>query len=68
MDIQDIDVHWLRQHIGVVYQEPELFNTTVAENIQYGGDGVSGDDIERAAREANAHDFIMALPKVCLHQ
>ncbi|KAK2157053.1 hypothetical protein NP493_1916g00030 [Ridgeia piscesae] len=63
IDIQDIDVQWLRKHIGVVYQEPELFNTTVAENIQYGGDGVSGDDIERAAREANAHDFIMALPK-----
>ena len=43
-----------------------LFATTIAENIRYGQDGVSQDDIEKAAVKANAHDFIMKLPKVCL--
>ena len=55
---------WLRRNIGLVSQEPVLFGTTIAENIQYGRDGVTQQDIENAARNANAHDFIMKLPKV----
>ena len=66
-DIREFNVKWLRQRIGVVSQEPVLFATTIEENIRYGCDGVSMDDIQRAAREANAHDFIMKLPKVNWH-
>ena len=64
MDIRELNVKWLRQHIGVVSQEPILFDTTIAENIRYGQDGVREDDIIRACKEANAHDFIAELPKV----
>lgn len=55
---------WLRSHIGVVGQEPVLFGATIAENIRYGNQNATIDDIQFAAREANAHDFIMKLPKV----
>ncbi|XP_063889978.1 ATP-dependent translocase ABCB1-like isoform X2 [Scylla paramamosain] len=61
--IQDLNIGWLRDQIGVVGQEPVLFGTTIAENIRYGRDGVSMAEIEAAAKEANAHDFIMKLPK-----
>lgn len=63
-DIKEMNVKWLRQHIGLVSQEPVLFATTIAENIRYGRDGVSQHEIEDACRNANAHDFIMKLPKV----
>lgn len=45
-------------------QEPVLFNTTVRENIRYGRDDTNDEDIEAAAKQANAHEFIMKLPKV----
>ncbi len=48
----------------MVSQEPVLFATTIAENIRYGREGVSQDDIEEACKNANAHDFIMDLPEV----
>ena len=48
--------------MGVVGQEPVLFGTTIAANIGYGKPGLSQDDIERAAKEANAHHFICQLP------
>ena len=63
-DIKQMNVAWLREHIGVVSQEPCLFATTIAENIRYGRDGVSDEDIIRAARNANAFNFIDALPDV----
>ena len=63
-DIRSLKLKWLREHIGVVNQEPVLFDTTIAENIRYGKDGVTQEDIEKAAKEANAHDFIMRLPQV----
>ena len=62
--IKEINVSWLRQNIGVVSQEPDLFATTIAENIRYGRDGVTKEEIEKAARNANAYDFISKLPKV----
>ncbi|XP_071446273.1 ATP-dependent translocase ABCB1 [Hetaerina americana] len=62
-DIRDLNVKWLRSHIGVVGQEPVLFASTIAENIRYGRDGVTDEDIETAAKAANAHDFIMKLPQ-----
>ena len=48
--------------MGVVGQEPVLFGTTIGENIRYGRDGVTQIEVEQAAREANAHDFIIRLP------
>ena len=63
-NIRELNVKWLRRNIGVVSQEPVLFATTIAENIQYGRDGVTQQEIETAAKNANAHDFIMKLPKV----
>ena len=53
---------WLRSNIGVVSQEPVLFDTTIAENISYGKEGATREEIEAAARAANAHNFISELP------
>ncbi len=63
VDIRTLDPSWLRAHIGSVAQEPILFSTSIAENIRYGRDGASDADVEAAARAANAHDFITALPQ-----
>ncbi|XP_076438765.1 ATP-dependent translocase ABCB1-like [Babylonia areolata] len=62
-DLKDLNVRWLRSHIGVVSQEPVLFATTIAENIRYGCEGVTEQDVIQAAKNANAHDFIMSLPE-----
>ncbi|KAJ8313879.1 hypothetical protein KUTeg_008440 [Tegillarca granosa] len=62
-NIKDLNVRWLRQQIGVVSQEPVLFSTTIAENIRYGRWGVTQEEVENAAKEANAHDFIMKFPQ-----
>lgn len=61
-DIKTLDVTWLRSKIGVVGQEPVLFDTTIYENISYGNELASKEDIENAARAANAHNFIQKLP------
>ena len=53
---------WLRERIGVVGQEPVLFGCSIAENIRFGKDGVSDEDIEKACKAANAYDFIAKLP------
>lgn len=53
----------MRQHIGVVSQEPVLFATTIAENIRYGNDDVTQEELEEATKAANAHSFIMELPE-----
>ncbi|XP_068998922.1 ATP-dependent translocase ABCB1 isoform X2 [Embiotoca jacksoni] len=61
-DIRSLNVRYLREMIGVVSQEPILFATTITENIRYGRLDVTQQEIERAAKEANAYDFIMNLP------
>ena len=61
-EIRTLNLQWLRNHIGVVSQEPVLFNTTIAENIRYGREDATMDDIIQAAKNANAHDFISQLP------
>ncbi|KAI4891347.1 hypothetical protein NFI96_015728 [Prochilodus magdalenae] len=61
-DIRSLNVRRLRELIGVVSQEPVLFATTIAENIRYGREDVTQEEIEQATREANAYDFIMKLP------
>lgn len=53
--------------IGVVSQEPILFATTIAENIRYGRPDVTQQEIEQAAKEANAYDFIMNLTDVWMY-
>lgn len=64
MDISKLNVQWLRSHIGVVGQEPVLFDTTIRENIRYGNENVTEEEMIKAAKEANAHDFISKLPEV----
>ncbi|XP_065886383.1 ATP-dependent translocase ABCB1-like isoform X2 [Dysidea avara] len=61
-DIRKVNLHWLRQHIGVVSQEPVLFASTIAENIRYGKEDATQEEIEEAAKAANAHSFITELP------
>ncbi len=63
-DIKDLNIGWLRSQIGVVSQEPILFNTTIAENIRYGREDVTQKEIEEACRQSNAHYFISKLPNV----
>ena len=62
-DIRSLNLKWMRSNIGVVSQEPVLFDTTIAENICFGKEDATDDEIERAAKEANAHDFISQLPE-----
>ena len=62
-DIAKATQHSLRSQIAIVQQDPILFHRTLAENIAYGRPGASMAAIEQAARLANAHDFILRLPK-----
>lgn len=62
IDIRDYDVKWLRRQVGVVLQEPYLFHGTIAENIRYGNPSATSEEIIRAAKAANAHDFIVGFP------
>jgi ATP-binding cassette subfamily B protein len=61
-DVRDLRLASLRSNIGVVQQEVYLFAGTVADNLRYGRPGASEAEIVTAARKANAHDFIAALP------
>ncbi|XP_054465899.1 ATP-binding cassette sub-family B member 10, mitochondrial [Anoplopoma fimbria] len=65
-DIRDLNPYWLRSHIGTVSQEPVLFSCSIRDNIAYGAvdpDAVTTEEIYRAARVANAFNFIQAFPK-----
>ncbi|MDI6901340.1 MAG: ABC transporter ATP-binding protein [Anaerosomatales bacterium] len=62
-DVRDVTLASLRSHIGVVMQDPVLFSGTVAENIAYGRPDATREEIETAARSAEAHDFITRLPQ-----
>ena len=61
VDINDITLHSLRKNIGMVSQDIFLFDGTVRENIAYGIDDISDEQIIEAARKANIHDFVMTL-------
>lgn len=63
INIKEIALDSLRNQIAVVTQDNFLFNTTVAENIRLGNLKASQEDVEKAAKEAFCHDFIMALPE-----
>jgi len=58
-----LSLETLRRHIAIVSQEPFLFNGTIRENIQYGNLDATDTDITTAAKAANCHDFITALPE-----
>ena len=62
-DVRDYRVSELRGLLGIVSQEPILFNDTVYNNIVFGKVGISRQQVEDAARVANAHDFISKLPQ-----
>ncbi len=61
-DVRNVRIEDLRSQIGIVLQEPFLFNRTIAENIRYGNPEASFDEVMRAAIAAEAHDFIVAKP------
>ena len=63
MDLRDYRLADLRAQFAIVLQEPVLFSASIAENIAYGHPGASDLDIVRAARAAEAHDFIARLPR-----
>lgn len=58
-DIRDLDLIDLRKLMGIVNQEPILFNDTIYNNIAFGVDSTTQEEVEQAARIANAHEFIM---------
>jgi ATP-binding cassette subfamily B protein len=62
-DAREYDLHALRSQTAVVPQDVMLFGGSIAENIAYGKPGATQDEVEDAARQANAHDFIAAFPE-----
>ncbi|MBM3492815.1 MAG: ABC transporter ATP-binding protein [Armatimonadetes bacterium] len=62
-DVRSLSLSDLRSRIAFVPQEPYLFGTSVADNIRFGLDGASDQDVAEAAKAANAHSFIEALPE-----
>ncbi|XP_014273830.1 ATP-dependent translocase ABCB1 isoform X2 [Halyomorpha halys] len=62
-NIKDLKLKWLRRNIGLVSQEPMLFGVSIRDNISYGREDVSHEEIKAAAKLANAHKFIGNLPQ-----
>ncbi|CAN4104073.1 unnamed protein product [Withania somnifera] len=60
--IKKLHIKWLRSQMGLVNQEPIPFATTIKENILFGKEGATIEEVEKAAKAANAHDFIIKLP------
>nr|KYP41344.1 ABC transporter B family member 15 [Cajanus cajan] len=61
--IQKFQLNWLRSQMGLVSQEPTLFATSIKENILFGRESATDEEIVEAAKAANAHDFILQLPQ-----
>ncbi|XP_022133517.1 ABC transporter B family member 20 isoform X2 [Momordica charantia] len=61
-DLKNYNLRWLRNHLGLVQQEPIIFSTTIRENIIYARHNASEAEMKEAARIANAHHFISSLP------
>jgi ATP-binding cassette subfamily B protein len=62
VDLRELDLAALRQHFAVVLQDPFLFTGTLAENIRFGNEAITDDDLRQAARDVNVLDFIESLP------
>ena len=65
-DVRDLNIQWLRSQLGLVSQEPVLFDLSIRDNIRYGDNSrdVSMEEVIEAAKMANIHNFIQALPLV----
>lgn len=63
IDIRHIKLEDLRNNIGIVQQDVYLFAGTIMENIRYGNPGATDEEVIRAAKRANAHEFIMSFPE-----
>jgi ATP-binding cassette subfamily B (MDR/TAP) protein 1 len=63
VDLRDLNIKWLRNQIGLVSQEPKLFQTSIRDNIGAGVPNATNKQIEAAARMANVHEFIESLPR-----
>jgi ATP-binding cassette subfamily B protein len=61
-DVRDVKLDSLRAEIGVIAQDPFLFSATVRENLTFGRPDATDEEVEEAARRAQAHDFIEQLP------
>ena len=62
VDVRDLDLKSLREHVGIVLQDSVLFSGTIADNIKFGDPKASDEAMIDAAKQANIHDFIMTLP------
>ncbi len=62
-DIKSLEPHWMRQQIGLVSQEPILISSSIEENIRYGNAAATHEEVVRAARLANAEEFIVKFPE-----
>jgi ATP-binding cassette subfamily B protein len=62
-DIRDLSLESLRRNVGIVHQDTFLFSATIRENISYGKPGATLDEIKKAAKIAQLHDFVMSLPE-----
>ncbi len=62
-DVRDVTLASLRDQVGVVLDEPFLFSISIRDNIAYGRPSATAEEVEAAARAANAHDFITRLPE-----
>ena len=67
-DLRDLNIRWLRNQIGIVSQEPVLFDKSIADNIRYGANfrEVTDEEVIEAAKAANIHNFIQTLPQVSI--
>ncbi|WP_425537976.1 ABC transporter ATP-binding protein [Myxococcus stipitatus] len=61
--LTSLEPEWLRRNIGMVAQEPQLFSCSIADNIRYARPDATQEEVEEAARAANAHDFIQRFPE-----
>ena len=69
--MRSLNIAWLRSHLGIVSQEPVLFDCSIKDNILYGipeeeKEKISMQQVEEVAKSANIHHFISNLPKVSL--
>jgi ABC-type multidrug transport system fused ATPase/permease subunit len=62
-DLRALTLRSLRENVALVLQDPIVFGASIRENIAYGRPGATAEDVERAARAANAHEFIAGLPE-----
>ena len=63
VDIRELNLEWYRDQISIVSQEPTLFSGTIAKNISYGAPNATMKEIEEAAKQANAYEFILSFPQ-----